>query len=56
MQSPSKFHRDRKSNSQIHLEQQKPRRVKAILNNIRTSGRIIILDLKLYYRAIVIKN
>jgi hypothetical protein len=34
----------------------KPRIVETILNNKRTSGGIIILDLKLYYRAIVIKS
>jgi hypothetical protein len=40
----------------IHLEKQKPRIAKIILNNKITSGGSTLLDLKLYYRAIVIKN
>ena len=40
----------------MHLEYQNLRVVKTILNNKRTSGGITIPDLKLYYRAIVIKT
>jgi hypothetical protein len=31
-------------------------KVKTILNNKRTSGRVTITELKWYYRAIIIKN
>jgi hypothetical protein len=35
---------------------EKPRIVKIILNDKRTPGRIIMPDIKLYYKAIVIKK
>jgi hypothetical protein len=37
------------------MEKQKSRVTKTVLNNKRSSGGITILDLKLYYRAIVRK-
>jgi hypothetical protein len=52
---PTQFFRHGKRNSQFHMEKQKPRIAKTILNNKRTSGSFTIPDLNLYYRTIVIK-
>ena len=53
---PTQLFTDMKNNSQLHMEQQKPRIAKMILHNKRISGGISIPDLKLYYRATVIKT
>ena len=54
--SNSILHRDKKSNSQIQFEHQKPRIGKSILNNKRTSWGITIPKLNLYSRATLIKH
>jgi hypothetical protein len=45
---PTQFFRHGKRNSQFHMEKQKPRIAKTILNNKRTSREISIPDLKLF--------
>ena len=54
--SNSILQRIRKGNLQIHLEHQKPRIAKTLLKDKSTFGGITMPDLKLYYRAIVIKS
>ena len=48
--------RQGKNNFQFHMEKQKPRLAKKILNQKRISGGITIPDLKPYYRTIMIKK
>jgi hypothetical protein len=50
------LYRHRKCNSQFHIENKKHRKAETILNNKRTSEGITMSDLKLYYRATVIKT
>jgi hypothetical protein len=60
MKSPSKFQlntsQDRKNNSQLYLEYQKSKDSKNYSQQLKTFWRITIPNLKLYYRAIVIKT
>ena len=54
---PTQFFKDmERENLKSIRKNKKPRIVKTILNNERISGGISIPDLKLYYRAIVIKT
>jgi hypothetical protein len=53
---PTQFFRVRRAICKFICNNKKPRIAKTIFNNKRTSGGIIMPDLKLYYRAIVIKT
>ena len=58
MQSPSKFQLNKleRAISRFIWNNKKPRRAKSLLKDKRNSGGITMPDLKLYYRAILIKT
>jgi hypothetical protein len=60
MQPPWKFQHNSlqtfKDNSQVYLEKKKTRIVKTILNSKGIVRDITLLNVKLYYRAIIIKT
>jgi hypothetical protein len=56
MQSPSKFNELERAIGRFIWNNKKPRIAKTLLKDKRTSGGITMLDIKLYYRAIVIKT